>query len=165
MITCPSCGQTIPDSTDVCQFCHAQLGPPAARPIERKTGHGMPANVVWGLYYAVSGYWVLSGVGNVIYALVTVGDSGGAYFGYTVNTITALCGVGLLFRVEFIRAIVSFISCLKLLFGVFGLIGNIMSIAIVGPIGILFTFFGLIDIISAGMMIWLIGETRTKALG
>ena len=173
MMTCPSCGQTIPDSTDVCQFCHVQIGPPAARPAEPKTGHGVPQRVVNGLYLAVSIYWLVSGLAMVAYLLLARDAGFFRTLGIVVSGIRAAIGLGLVLRLEPVRGIASFVCFVFIavglgLFGFWpffvpGLVQHLMFLD--GFALLLSVLDDLLLVVTSGAMIWLIGETRTKALG
>ena len=173
MMTCPSCGQTIPDHTDVCQFCHAQLGPAAARPADQQTGHGVPQRVVNGLYMAVSIYWLVSGLAMLAYLLLARDASYFRTLGIVVSSVRAAIGLGLVLRLEPVRDIASFVCFVFIAvgFGVFGfwplfVPGLVQHLMFSEGFPLLLSVLDdLLLIVTSGAMIWLIGETRKRALG
>lgn len=75
------------------------------------------------------------------------------------GTITALFGLGLMLRIEIIRGIVNFVAGLKLAFGLLGLAGSLIGTGLFGAMALIGVLFNLFDIITSGMLLWLIGET------
>jgi hypothetical protein len=160
MITCPKCQSTLPDWATTCQFCGTDVAK-VARPAPVKTqkkvyGYG-PAPWVWVAYYLIGGWWVLSGGFHVFQAAIhpsIVSIITCIFAGFQV-----LLGIGLILRIEAFRAVVHFFAwvwialrALDTLFG-FGMI-------FFSPlIGILMVLWGLFDIVVAGLLIYLIGET------
>lgn len=72
MITCPSCKNTLPDWTTTCQFCNTDVRA-VARPKGTddvpRYGGKLPDKVIWRIYYAVCGFWVLCGGLDLLWAL------------------------------------------------------------------------------------------------
>lgn len=68
-------------------------------------------------------------------------------------------GFGLALKIELIRGIVNFVAGLKLIFGLLGLAGSLMGMTFAGFLSLPFVIFEVVNIITAGMLLWLIGET------
>lgn len=177
MISCPSCQSTLPDWAQKCQFCGADVAR-VARPVQapkQKQAYGYAApRWVWAVYYLIAAYWALGGLYDVF-----KGAAGLAHppksdhlFGmdpsldFTIMVIAGIVylviGLGLVFRVEFIRGIVSFFSWLKIIFGAFSLLGAFPLLALFPLVGIIAVTLAILDIVSAGLMIYLIGETESQ---
>src|SRR5262245_17294319 len=119
MITCPGCQKTLPDWSKNCQFCGYDVQK-VVRPVAPpKIRHAMSTDALpWAFpaYYAVSGYWILSGGLGVLQGIGAVGG-GSNLVALVFGGLTAVMGLGLVFRIEFIRGIVNVVSFLKILGG------------------------------------------------
>lgn len=91
---------------------------------------------------------------------------GGAFagiviFAIVVGGIQALLGIGLMAKVELARGIVNVLCWITIALGLYSFI-FLFSMVLVDPLaGILGIILNIIDIVVAGAMIWLIGETET----
>ena len=163
MMKCPKCQATLPDDSSSCQFCGAIFGTPvrsssSRSPSSRPSSNSdKPVNLKWvqPAYYAIAGWWVLSGLFQLVMAL-----SGGRFsIDLIIGGVTAIVGLGLIFKVEAARGIVNIISWLQILSGIFTFgIGFLMSSAL-GSIGALIMILAVVNVVLAGLMIFLIGET------
>jgi len=175
MIQCPKCQQSLPDWSQVCQFCQTDLkgvarpktGDPANnRPV---ANFGQPAKWIWPTYYAISIYWIISGAKTLISAIVTsmyaqqnvFGESVKSLdvVGMIVGTLTILTGIGLIAKVEFVRGVVNVLCFLQILGNLCGLASLIMIGSILGPWVLVGIIFQVLNIATAALMIYVIGET------
>lgn len=172
MITCPKCKASLPDWAQSCQFCQADTSK-LQRPVEvAKPKYKRPmAAWIWPAYYVISGYWVISGAEGIVQALnlgpfatsiVIEGvkiEPGISVVGLVFGALSALVGLGLLFKLEFIRGVVNVLCFLQILNGLLGLWAGVLSSALFGPIGLLVTIMSIFDIITGALMVYVIGET------
>ena len=112
-IKCPKCNATLPPTNRACQFCgtdvsHLTRGY-VAQPEYKPYGGGLPKKWVFGLYYAISAYYVYQGLFSVLRGLGVFGKVSEMFSAiYLVfGGITALIGLGLLLRTRQIRKMVS----------------------------------------------------------
>jgi len=172
MIQCPKCANQLPDWSQVCQFCQADLKGVARPKPDPKTSPARasytgPAKWIWPTYYAISGYFVLGGILNLINVLVLMrkpadelgGTSVITTVGIIVSSITILIGLGLIFKVEAARGIVNIRCWITIAVSVLSLPTTIGLIALHAATGIVMTIWAIFDIVTAGLMIYLIGET------
>lgn len=167
MVNCPQCNATLPPGSVHCQFCGASFGaaPPGrpGAPGARPTGHyAGRRGLEWVpiAYTLVSIWWIVDGGLSVARGLST--GSGSISLGMIFGALTALVGLGLLLKVEFVRGIVNFLSFFQILFGLFDVVVLFFLSPIVGiwgPIGMILAF---IRVGVGGLMIFLIGETETR---
>lgn len=162
MVTCPKCTASLPDWAQNCQFCGSDV-----RAVQRTADQAPTRKFtsaafevpkwVWIAYYFICGYFVLSGLVGILTGLLGQTQNVVSVIG---GTISLILGVGLAFRVELIRGIVNFVCGINIIFGLIGLAGTILSIALLGPLGVLLLIFRVFDLVTNGMMIYLIGETE-----
>jgi len=167
-IKCPKCNATLPPTNRACQFCgtdvsHLTRGY-VAQPEYKPYGGGLPKKWVFGLYYAISAYYVYQGLFSVVRGLGVFGKVSEMFSAiYLVfGGITALIGLGLLLRVELIRGIVNIFCGIQIAFGFLGLITGVMAASVFGWVGFLIVVNSVIQIATSGFMIYLIGETDTQ---
>lgn len=172
MITCPKCANALPDWSQTCQFCGADTKAVArAKPTATQmasTPYAQPT-WIWPAYYIVSGYFVLTGLVEVIRAVLlmnaksssAVGESVGALsmVGIIVGGLSIIFGIGLLAKVEFIRAIVNFFCYLQILGGLCGIGTSLLGGLVLGPAALIGVVQSVLNIATAALMIYLIGET------
>lgn len=174
MFPCPSCGKTLPPSALTCQFCGANVGKvPRQRDPSDVTGHGVKKEYIWTAYYLLAAFWLVGAIWSILDVLVvTPAQMGAKYEGHNAFTyaiagfagIRAIVALGLIFKVELVRAVVNFFAFLGLAGAFLRLIGSLLSIALFGPIGLLFVVLAIIDMaINAGIM-WVIGETDSRTM-
>ena len=166
MIKCPKCSATLPDGAGYCQFCQATFLPTqpsraAQSEAEQELGIASQPTWVWPAYYAIAGWWIASGLFNIIADLVRTGSA--SPFVILVNGLSALIGLCLVLKVEFIRKLVNVVCFFNIVFGLFGVIGTVFSPAIKGLFGLIYLLIQAVGIASAGFMIYLLGETDTQA--
>ena len=162
MLKCPHCQATLPDFSQGCQFCGKQWGAPAGSPQAKRQGRGGGGSPgwVWPAYYAIAGWWILDGL-RVLLAAITGSVSVGI-IGLVVGVITLLVGVGLVFKVELARGIVNVLCFLQILSGAFSIVMGFFFAPIMGLWGIIWMILSFVQIGTAGLMIFLIGETETR---
>ena len=172
MVKCPNCQATLPDGAFQCQFCRTQLAlpPGAARGYGRpsRQSAAMPGSPSWVMpaYYGIALWWMFSGVWDILHATLWAGKDSGGFLdilGIVFGGITALVGLGLLLRIDVVRGIVNVLCFLQILFGILGLITSFLLSGPFGMIGVLGMIHSIVDIGTAALMIYLIGETDTRA--
>ncbi len=98
---------------------------------------------------------------------ITSTETPGFGFAFILGTViggfTLLVGIGLLARVEIARGIANFLAGLNLLFGLLGLAGSLIGSVVAGPLGLLLSLKGVLDIATRAFMIFLIGESEKRA--
>ncbi|CAN5406940.1 hypothetical protein BH11ARM1_BH11ARM1_12460 [soil metagenome] len=173
MVTCPKCSASLPDWTQTCQFCQTDVRLlPRGVTAKKNIQYYEPAKWVKVAYNLISLYFVLSGALNVVATINSthekfmgeeIGFTFGTYIAIAVSAVTILVGIGLLLKVEVARGIVNFICGMRIIFGLAtGGITVITALAI-GPFGVLLILLKAFDIITAGLMLYVIGETDTAA--
>jgi hypothetical protein len=169
MIKCPKCNATLPDGAGHCQFCGNTFAaqPVPGRPPRNEDpdygGSGSP-QWVWPAYYLISAWWILNGIWGVIEVLLS--KDPGSLFGIIamlLNVVTALVGLGLILRVELARGIVNVLCFLQILEGIFGLLGSFAMTFVFGLFGAIAMIMSVIQIALAVVMIFVIGETESRA--
>lgn len=80
-----------------------------------------------------------------------------------LHVVTILVGLGLILRVELARGIVNALCFLQILQGVFGLLGSFIFTFVVPLFGAIAMIFSFVQIALAILMIFLIGETESRA--
>lgn len=175
-IKCPGCGNSLPANAARCQFCGADTSKvqrPAPPPGKPKIKAFETPKWVWFAYYAVAVWWILGGTLDVLDGFYVFGKPeeiaeaerllgqalGPSYVTIVAGAITALFGVGLVVRVEIIRGIVNFVAGIKLIFTLLGLVATVIGSGFFGLYSIPFIIFGVLDVLSCALLIWLIGET------
>ena len=154
-----------------CHFCGASLAG-VARPVGpvKKTAAG-PAPWIMTLYYIVAGYWIFGGAKEIITDAIGIAnlqakpDSPAASFSFVlyimivVGLFQLVLGTGLLLKWEWARAVVNFFCWVRIALGLLGLYTTILAVPILGAMAIVYVFFHILDLVMAGLQIWLIGET------
>jgi len=174
MIQCPKCGNNLPDWSQSCQFCQTDLKnvarpKPAPGNYPRNQNLVQTAPWIWPTYYIIAGYWVLSGLKDVISAALLMSKSADnvagerisslAWIGVVIGLITLLTGIGLIAKVEFIRGFVNIICWLQIAGNLCGTVGIILAGSLMGPAVLIGLIFSVFNIATAALMIYLIGET------
>ncbi|MGC8668931.1 MAG: hypothetical protein ACP5VE_12530 [Chthonomonadales bacterium] len=155
MIKCPACNATLPDGAVRCQFCGASLAVPqrsSPAPNREEGSTGTPP-WVWPAYYGVAVWWILQGVVHVLLVRGGVVDT-------SINGLSAVIGLGLLARIELVRGITNVMCFLSIVGGLFGLGMAFLEGGWSGALGML---LAVVQIAMAGFMIFLIGETESRA--
>lgn len=159
---CPGCNATLPDAAVRCQFCGQALSapPPVRVPSARPQGASgvMPGAPAWvGVAYnLIAVYWLISGLWSALAASVLSGSGEPNILSVVFGSATSLVGLGLLLRIEFVRGIVNFLCGLQILFGLLGVVTSFLGGQ---PLGLVLS---LVQIATAGFMMFLIGETETR---
>ncbi|NLH99565.1 MAG: zinc ribbon domain-containing protein [Chthonomonadales bacterium] len=162
MTKCPGCNATLPDGAQRCQFCGRTLGPPSVRLGPRPAGRSadtMPGAPAWvkPVYNLIAIYWVLNGAWGILSDTALAGKDGPNLVGAAFGALGALIGLGLLLRIEAVRGVVNFVCALQILFGLL----DVLSAFLLG--WVLGLILAIVQIATAGLMIFLIGETETRA--
>jgi len=168
MIQCPNCKQSVPDWVQRCQFCQTELTN-VARPIAtKKPALVQAAAWIYPTYYTIAGYFVLSGALEIIQTLYAANAHKGVEMHgmgpiqvvmIIIGAITSMIGLGLILKVEIVRGIVNIFCWLRIATSVLGLPAAVGLALILGPIGIVALVMSIFDIITGGLMIYLLGET------
>ncbi|MFY9235083.1 MAG: hypothetical protein WAO58_11570 [Fimbriimonadaceae bacterium] len=168
MLTCPGCKATLPTWATKCQFCGADVASvPRPRPDPGDPdAQVFRPNRTWVMtaYYAISIWYIVDGlrIGASMLSEARSDSEGMDVFSTAFAVLTILIGIGLLLRVELVRAIVVFFAALGVLFGILGVLSGIMGSMYLGIWGLLGVIFSLISIAANALMIYLIGETETR---
>ncbi len=173
MVKCPHCNATLPDGSFQCQFCLTQFAaaPPAARghaPVNSRTGSSMPGAPRWVVpaYNVIAAWWIVDGVWTILKGTVLAEKDTGGFFTIVfmiIGGVTALVGLGLLLRIDLVRGIVNVLCFLQILDGAFGLLIAFVLTGMLGIWGVIAMIMSAIRIAQACLMIYLIGETDTRA--
>jgi hypothetical protein len=147
-----------------CQFCGVDTSGVERQvesPRERPGGYVAPA-WIWKLYNAVAAYWIVAGLFT---AAAFSGVFGGrsSFFFVAVGFFWAIVGVGLLARVELARGLANVLSFFKILLAIWGIVQLIVFPFSSGPSALISLILCALDIVSAGLLIFLIGETESHA--
>lgn len=142
-----------------------------AAPEKKHYGEFETPKWIMGLYYGLCAWWMLGGAISIAQVFNDVATRKPSLFnqttGFTVvdyvliafGAISLIIGICMAFKVEAVRNIVNWMAFMKIVRGLGGLVGSILGIAIGGPLMILFVISSLVDVIVAGMTIWLLSET------
>jgi hypothetical protein len=176
MISCPKCSATLPDWAQTCQFCQTDVQkvvrPKPEVPQRRTLAMATTPQWVWGAYYGISVLFILQGGFEILNTILGshrkfLGQEAGlGFFEYIVIAIgafNAILGVGLLARVELARGIVNVFCGIRILFGLLGLLGSLGGSLLAGAAALPFILLNIVEIATAGFMIFLIGETDKGA--
>lgn len=178
-LKCPQCQASLPDWSKSCQFCGADTSR-LARPVREETKKHYATfdtpKWIWACYYLIAAWWILGGVFDVLNGFYVFGKplellklekefnitASPMVIDIITGTVTACFGIGLAVKLEMIRGIVNVIAGLKLARSLLGLAGTLLGMTFSGVLGIPFMLMHLFNIITSGMLIWLIGETDMK---
>ena len=186
MITCPKCKNTLPDWTQVCQFCQSDVSK-LARPVQPQDrairGSSNTAAWIWPTYYFISTYFILIGIWHIFDIVLLLhainadatkhglpGSSTMSFvivpiiFDIILGAIPIVLGIGLIFKIEIIRGVTNFLCFLNIAVDLVMLVGNVLSAPIAGMVGgadlVMFgMFLQVTNLCFNGLMIYLIGET------
>ena len=181
MISCPKCQSALPDWAQSCQFCGTDTGK-VARPVveQKKSNYAYgTAAWVWWAYYAIAGWFVLSGLINLARGIIgfiqfnrdtadnPYVQSFGVffYFGMAISAAAIVVGMGLILKSDFIRGIANYYCAFMLLFGALDVLSYIGISAIIGPVAYVWMARSALDVVCGGMMIYLILETNDSYFG
>lgn len=175
-LKCPKCGASLPDWAKSCHFCQTDVSKVSRpdRPDTKKHYKQFETpKWIWACYFFIAAWWILGGAYDVMDSFYFFGKSpdmlklekefatkfGPNVVGIISGTLTCLFGIGLALKIEIIRGIVNFVAGLKLIFALFGLAGALMGMTFAGFLSLPFIIFNIVDIMTSGMLLWLIGET------
>lgn len=134
MIICPQCKNTLPDWTQMCQFCKTDVTT-VSRPVSAKTDNrsymGQTAQWIWPTYYAICGYIILGGVIGVIQGLTGSHRDFFVTFGLVIEILTIGYGICLIMQVDFIRSLAMYLTAFWAMFAIintFQLIGSYLAL-------------------------------------
>ena len=155
MLTCPNCGATLPISSTHCQFCNQNLAQrPKSAGLFAQPAIG-PAKWIWPAYFAVASLWVLQGIATVFTALRS---EDGTLTGL-IGIFGIIVGFGLICKIELVRGIANVLSFVKIAGGALSIATGLIAMGTMGWIGLVFLAFGVMDVVTGGLMVYLIGET------
>ena len=175
MVKCPHCSATLPDGAFQCQFCGTQFAAAPAgtqrgftQPAASRFNDAMPGAPKWvaPVYNLIAAWWIIDGVWTILRGTVLAGKDSGGFFTTVfmiIGGVTALVGIGLLLRIDVVRGIVNVLCLLQILDGALGLIMAFFMTSVFGIWGAIGMIMSAIRIAQAGLMIYLIGETDTRA--
>jgi hypothetical protein len=170
-IKCTNCNQSVPAGFGVCQFCQASLSG-VAKPNPQRQNYfayeddhnvGYFGKPTWvkPAYYAVSTYFVVSALVGILLVLTRMKGpiEGIEIIAIAAHSIGLIIGIGLLAKIEMIRGIVNFVCSFRILLGLLAIPSLLMEGMFTGFAGVIATILAVLDLITNGMMIYLIGET------
>ena len=166
MLQCPKCAATLPDGSTFCQFCRSTWAPPPGMRAPQRMAASTPAlgqtyPWVWKAYYAIAGWWILNGTLSILRAtaFATEKDSGGGILAIVFGALTLLIGLGLVFRIDVARNLVTFLCFVSIVFGILGIVIMFFFAPVTGFWSVIGLASDILDIGLAGLMIFVIGET------
>ena len=160
MITCPKCSATLPPATLRCQFCGTDVSK-LERPAEVKVQRGYIAPPwVWTWYTIVCVYWMLDGAFQIVLGAGVISNER-SFLRMVIGLLLVVVGLGLLFRVRFLRGVAHILCWLSLLTGFYDFLVGLLFTMVVGPVGYIFAVVSLIRAALSAFMIYLIGETES----
>jgi len=124
-----------------------------------------PAAWIYPVYYIISGYFVLGGIFNLIQGISLLNGKDQnvlgmfAYIFIVIAAVRILLGIGLAAKIEIVRGIVNVFCWISIAQGLLSLPATIGLAIVIGPIGWVGLVVGIFNVISAGLMIYLLGET------
>ncbi|AIE83392.1 hypothetical protein OP10G_0024 [Fimbriimonas ginsengisoli Gsoil 348] len=168
MIQCPNCAKSVPDWSKECQFCQADVkgvARPRKSDFQRGTQIEKAAWIRPALYVA-AGYSILGGLQNIGSGTPMLGGKpspgtptalfvGTGLVMMAVGCLSALVGVGLLTKVEIARRAAIPVSGLRILTSGLILVGSLLA----GGVSSSGTIFNILDIVTAGLLVYLVRET------
>jgi len=172
MPVCVRCRSDIPVGSAACPACGAarEAPPPVRLPARgasrapATSGASGAPRWVWRVYRAVCVYWIAAGALGVARALASgEASSPTGIVAMGVAALGALVGIGLLLHIEVVRGVVNVLSFLKILSGLLGFLTGLLGSIVGGMWGVVAMLTSLLDIATGGLMIFLIGETDTRA--
>jgi hypothetical protein len=172
MIQCPKCANQLPDWAQNCQFCQTDLKGVARPKPDVKTMRPMmsgPAPWVWPAYYLSAGWFILNGIITIASSIILMAKIDNSLFGAVLGPITyvmlvvgiaqVVIGLGLILKIEFIRGVANIWCWLQILAGARGLLGSLVFGGFFTSWGIVGIVRSVFDIGTAGLIIYLLGET------
>lgn len=174
MIKCPNCGNTIPASNQICQFCKnpipVNLRAAVPKPNYKhdddslEAGSGLPPDKVWKIYTGLAWFWIITaglGIMLAILSFLPKPETAGSYMiGIIFDLITLLIGAGLLAKNEVARKAATFFCILSILRGLLLVLGGMISLLYAGIFGIPFLIVYIFNLCLAAGMIWAVNETE-----
>jgi hypothetical protein len=177
IIQCPKCGQSIPNTNQVCQFCQTPIPINLRGAVQKQNlyhvegepqaGSGFPPETVWNVYAKLTVAWITFALLDLVLTIIvelamTKGEiefTPGLAIGILISVIKIILGFGLLQKWDAVRQFVSLISIIGLIRGLVTLAFSTMSIIVLGVFGLLFTIVTLFSLAINAAMIWAISET------
>jgi len=165
MIKCPKCTATLPDGSGYCQFCQSTFVP--VGPVQKQKEKveidfsGMP-KWVWPAYRGIAIWWIVTGLYGIASTLLGPGKDTPDVLFMAAEGLSAMIGIGLLAKVEFVRKLVNICCFLTILQGGLGVVRIIISPHITGILALIQLLIEVLNIGCAVLMIYLIGETESQ---
>lgn len=116
---------------------------------------------VWPVYYFIASFFVLNGIVGVLFGVGAIGKPDA--FSLVAGGVNLILGIGLIFRLEFIRGVVNVVCFLQMLGAAFSALQGFVLAPLTGPFAALFLVLDVIQFCASGFMIFLIGETDKRA--
>ncbi|MDR3691806.1 MAG: hypothetical protein P4L46_20670 [Fimbriimonas sp.] len=156
MKKCPSCNNSLPDSSVRCQFCGTDVaGAPRVQGVtdipQRQSYSWGPAKWLVVAYYVISGYYILSGGFGILASsgLLTGGKPN--MLGIGSGVFTALVGCGLVFKWDLLRSVIVFFLCAQIACGLLSMLMFSAMLALGPAITVMMILYGLNVAVSAFM--------------
>jgi hypothetical protein len=139
-----------------CQFCGADTAK-VERPKEVKVNKGYVApKSIWIWYTVICVYWAVTGA-ITLFAGIKDQASLLAIFG----GLDLIIGLGMLMRLNIFRGIAHFLCWVNLLGGLCFIVGGLLGTMFFGPYAFISILYGIVDVVVAGLMIYVIAETES----
>lgn len=163
-ITCPKCGNRLPGWAQICQFCKADVRAVARPAPERKKQYHFaslePPKWVFPAYFSILGLWILLGAISILSMVVKNDYHVVELLSSALTIVVSICAI---FRLEFARGIINWVSGWKLFWGVLRLLGGLILTLGMPALGFIVIALAIFDIVTAAFMIFLLGETDKYA--
>jgi hypothetical protein len=147
----------LPPRSLVCQFCGADTSK-VERPkeVKRQSEGYVASKAVWVWYTIISIWWAVSGAVSMFYGL-----SEGFAFGVILGAFHFAIGLGMLARIRLFRGIANVLCFVSLLKGLCYIVGGLLGTTLFGPAAFVSCLIGVVDVVTSGGMIYVIGETES----
>lgn len=159
---CHVCKGELPNGALACPVCgtRTQGPPPVRRRFTGRVEHRAlsRSTVPWAVavYHWIAVYWIAIGVWGALSATIFAESDGPDIAGIASSLLSAVVGIGLLAKLEFIRGIVNIVCALQILGGLLGVLTAFLAGA---PLAL---FLALAQVATAVLMIFVIGETDDR---
>jgi hypothetical protein len=149
-----------------CQFCGADVSkivvPKVVGPTRPKSTAFETPKWVWWAYYGLAAWWILSALVSIGFTLSQgAGKTSGANILYSMvpDLLGLIMGIGLALKIRLIRRLANWGAGLKILFGLFGMLGGFIVTGISPLLGLIVTFLNIFNIVFGALTIYLLAET------
>jgi hypothetical protein len=178
---CPKCNSTLPDWAQQCQFCGTPVTPVARTrqdqaPQRSNYAFGI-AKWVWVAYFAIAGYFVVSGLASATLSAISIAQFNNEipegsplravgiplFFGLGLAVLGIAVGVGLLFQNDFMKGLGNFYCGIIALFGGWNAMMGIGLWAALSPWSKVYCVWSMFDVVCGLLMLYLIHETNDNS--